>query len=69
MPLVLAPALPDDRKLTLSLPQSVVRQLRDRVAHEDTTLRALILEALSKSGYAVPAAEIRDRRRRHRAAA
>ena len=38
MPLALAPALPDDRKLTLSLPQSVVRQLRDRMAQEDTTV-------------------------------
>ena len=63
MPLSLAPALPDDRKLTLSLPAPVVRQLRDRVAREDTTLRALILEALSKAGYVVPPAEIRDRRR------
>jgi hypothetical protein len=68
MSLSLAPA-PPDRKLTLSLPASVIRQLRDRVAQDDTTLRALILEALSKSGYLVPEAEIRDRRRRDRAAA
>jgi hypothetical protein len=69
MALSLAPAPSEDRKLTLSLPLSVVRQLRDRVAQEDTTLRALILEALSKSGYAVPEVEIRDRRRAGRAAA
>jgi hypothetical protein len=42
----------------------VVRQLRDRMAQEETTLRALVLEALQKAGYAVPEAEIRDRRRR-----
>ena len=60
-----SPALPDgDRKLTLILPASVVRQLRERLAREDTTLRALVLEALAGAGYAVPAAEIRDRRRR-----
>jgi hypothetical protein len=69
MALTLAPALPEDRKLTLSLPVAVIRQLRDRMAQDETTLRALILEALSKAGYVVPEAEIRDRRRRDRAAA
>ena len=60
-----SPAPPaGDRKLTLILPASVVRQLRERLAREDTTLRALVLEALAGAGYAVPAAEIRDRRRR-----
>jgi hypothetical protein len=63
MTLTLAPAGPEDRKLTLSLPAAVVRQLRDRVAREETTLRALVLEALRQAGYAVPEAEIRDRRR------
>jgi hypothetical protein len=56
-----------DRKLTLSLPAGVVRQLRSRMAAEETTLRALVLEALQGAGYAVPAAEIRDRRRREAA--
>lgn len=53
-----------DRKLTLSLPAAVIRALRARTVHEDTTLRALVLEALAAAGYPVPAAEIRDRRRR-----
>ena len=52
-----------DRKLTLVLPAAVVRQLRERLAREDTTLRALVLEALAGAGYRVPAGEIRDRRR------
>ena len=52
-----------DRKLTLSLPAAVIRQLRQRMASEDTTVRALVLEALSRAGYRVPPAEIRDRRR------
>ncbi len=52
-----------DRKLTLTLPASVVRQLKARTAAEDTTVRALVLEALARAGYAVPAEEIRDRRR------
>lgn len=46
----------------------MLRQLRQRMAEEDTTLRALVLEALQQAGYAVPEAEIRDRRRQHRAA-
>lgn len=69
MPLQLRPAVPDDRKLTLSLPADVVRQLRERMAREETTLRALVLEALRQAGYAVPAVEIRDRRRAGRRAA
>ncbi len=53
-----------DRKLTVSLPASVVRQLKVRMAADETTVRALILEALASTGYAVPVTEIRDRRRR-----
>jgi hypothetical protein len=58
-----AAAAGGDRKLTLSLPAPVIRQLRQRMAAEDTTVRALVLEALSRAGYRVPPAEIRDRRR------
>ncbi len=53
-----------DRKLTVTLPVSVIRQLRARTAAEETTIRALLLEALARAGYAVPEREIRDRRRR-----
>lgn len=63
LPEAAAPAGDSDRKLTLSLPAPVIRQLRQRMAEEDTTVRALVLEALRKAGYAVPMAEIRDRRR------
>lgn len=63
-PLRPAAAPEPDRKLTLILPAAVVRQLRLRVAREETTLRALVLEALAEAGYRVPAGEIRDRRRR-----
>ena len=62
------PSPDGDRKLTLSLPAAVLRQLRQRMADEDTTLRALVLEALQQAGYAVPEAEIRDRRRPRQAA-
>lgn len=50
-------------KLTLVLPVAVVRQLRARMAAEETTIRALVLEALQVAGYAVAVDEIRDRRR------
>jgi hypothetical protein len=33
------------------------------MAAEETTMRALVLEALRAAGYAVPETEIRDRRR------
>lgn len=57
-------ANPDpDTKLTLSLPQSVVRQLRLQTATDETTIRALILKALANNGYEVATAELVDRRR------
>lgn len=62
------PSSGPDRKLTLTLPAVVLRQLRQRMAAEDTTLRALVLEALQQAGYAVPESEIRDRRRPRQAA-
>lgn len=56
-----------DHKLTVSLPAQVVRQLKQRMVTEETTIRALLLEALQRAGYVVPAAEIRDRRKREAA--
>jgi hypothetical protein len=53
-----------DRKITLTLPAPVVRELKRRMAAEETTMRALVLQALAESGYAVAADELRDRRRR-----
>jgi hypothetical protein len=56
-----------NHQLTVSLPAQVVRQLKQRMVAEETTIRALLLEALHRAGYAVPAAEIRDRRKREAA--
>ena len=53
-----------DRKITLTLPAAVVRELKRRMAAEDTTMRALVLTALADTGYAVPPDDLRDRRRR-----
>jgi hypothetical protein len=53
-----------DRKITLTLPATVIRELKGRMAAEDTTMRALVLKALADAGYGVPTDELRDRRRR-----
>lgn len=53
-----------DRKITLTLPVAVVRQLKRRMAAEETTMRALVLTALADNGYDVPQGDLRDRRRR-----
>ena len=58
-----APGDPD-RKITLTLPAPVVRELKRRMAAEETTMRALVLKALAEAGYTVAADELRDRRRR-----
>lgn len=61
-----SPGSPDDgdRKITLTLPAAVVRQLKRRMAAEETTMRALVLTALADTGYDVPQGDLRDRRRR-----
>ena len=59
-----SPADAPDRKVTLTLPAPVVRELKRRMAAEETTMRALVLEALAESGYDVATDERRDRRRR-----
>jgi hypothetical protein len=53
-----------DRKVTLTLPAVVVHELKQRMAAEDITMRALVLKALADAGYHVPAGDLRDRRRR-----
>ena len=55
-----------DRKVTLTLPAPLVRELKRRMAADETTMRALVLEALADSGYSIAADELRDRRRRRR---
>jgi hypothetical protein len=50
----------------LMVPLETLKTLRMRAAESGTTVRALVLEALRKSGYSVPPDEIIDRRRRRR---
>jgi hypothetical protein len=51
--------------LMLMVPVETLRLLRMRAAETGTTVRALVLDALRKSGYPVPPDELVDRRRRH----
>lgn len=50
--------------LMLMVPTETLQALRVRAAEDGTTARALVLEALKKSGYPVPADELIDRRRK-----
>jgi hypothetical protein len=50
--------------LMLMVPAETLKTLRVRAAEDGTTVRALVLEALSKAGYPVSADEVIDRRKR-----
>jgi hypothetical protein len=49
--------------LQLVLPPAVVRELKIRAATDQTTVRAIVLRALSREGFKVDPAELTDRRR------
>jgi hypothetical protein len=49
--------------LMIQVPTETLKALRTRAAENGTTVRALVLEALRKGGYPVPADELVDRRR------
>lgn len=68
----LPPATVEDRRSTgrgkgtalmLTVPEATRRALALQAAEQGTTMRALVLEALKKAGYPVPADELVDRRR------
>ena len=50
--------------LMLMVPVETLKMLRVKAATKETTVRALVLESLRKSGYPVPSDELVDRRRR-----
>lgn len=52
--------------LKVTVPPKTQQALRVRAAQDGTTVQALVLEALRKAGFPVPANEIVDRRRTHR---
>ncbi|MEN9726671.1 MAG: hypothetical protein RL434_1037 [Pseudomonadota bacterium] len=52
----------DDHPLQVYLPKAVHKALRFASVERDTTVRALVLEALVKAGYAIDPGEVGDRR-------
>lgn len=50
-------------QLMAVVPAETMAGLRARAGAEQTTVRALILDALHRAGYPVPADELKDRRR------
>jgi hypothetical protein len=50
--------------LMLMVPVETLKTLRTTAAEKSTTVRALVLGALRAAGYAVPADQVTDRRRR-----
>jgi hypothetical protein len=52
--------------LMIMVPIDTLKMLRMRAAETGSTVRALVLESLRKSGYSVPPDELVDRRRRPR---
>lgn len=51
------------RAVQIVMPSETLRALKDRAHDGETTLRTIVLQALAKAGYPVPADEIKDRRR------
>lgn len=49
--------------LQILVPPETLKALKLAAVEQDTTVRTVVLEALAKAGYPVPADEIRDRRR------
>jgi hypothetical protein len=53
----------DGRAVQVVIPAETLRALRTRASENDTTVRVIVLQALAKAGFPVPADEIKDRRR------
>lgn len=49
--------------LQLRVPSKLKRQLAMEAAEKGVTIRAIILQALSASGYSIASDEIRDKRK------
>jgi hypothetical protein len=52
-----------EQTLQIKLPAETKKELRRRATEEDVTIRTIVLRALAKDGFPVPAGEIQDRRK------
>lgn len=55
----------EGRPFSIVMPPETMKELQQAHVDRDTSVRALILEALKKAGYTVPAGELVRRRRGH----
>lgn len=53
----------EGRPFQVVMPPETLRELKQAALDQDSSVRAVILEALKKAGFTVPAAELVDRRR------
>jgi hypothetical protein len=54
----------EGKGLMLMVPPETMQALRVKAAEDGSTVRAIVLESLRKSGFPVPPAELVDRRRK-----
>ena len=62
---VVASTKPKGENITVStvLPKDIIKQMKVKAAQEDKTIRVIILEALSQTGFTVDPAELVDKRK------
>ena len=53
----------EGRPFQVVMPPETLRELKQAALDQDSSVRAVILEALKKAGFTVPAVELVDRRR------
>jgi hypothetical protein len=53
----------EGRAVQVVMPADTLRALKQSATEADTTVRVVILQALAKAGFPVPADELKDRRR------
>ena len=53
----------EGRAVQVVMPPDTLRALKQKATDTDSTVRAVILQALAKAGFPVPAGELKDRRR------
>ena len=54
----------DQKGLMIQMPAETLTAIKVKAATEDSTVRAVVLEALAAAGHPVPEGELTDRRKR-----
>lgn len=53
----------EGRAVQIVMPPDTLKALKQRATDDDTTVRTVVLRALAKAGFPVPADEMKDRRK------